>query len=102
MFVFYSAPAIHRICCLLLPLTTAAITWGIFGVIFLCNPVQKYWQPGMEGNCTDVEKHFRSSAILGIILDFALWLLPLPMIGTLQIPRREKLGLLLVFGLGAL
>jgi hypothetical protein len=102
MFVFYAAPAIRCTCYFLLPLTAAAISWGIFGVVFLCSPVQKYWRPNIEGKCMDVETHFRSSAILGIILDFAIWLLPLPMIGRLQVQGKQKIGLFIVFGLGAL
>jgi hypothetical protein len=50
----------------------------------------------------DKEKHFWSASIIGIVIDFAIWILPLPVIGLLKLPRRQKLGLLFVFGLGVL
>jgi hypothetical protein len=68
----------------------------------MCKPIQKYWKPNLPGKCLDVEKHFWSSAIVGIILDFIIWIFPMPVIGTLNLVRRQKLGLLVVFGLGGL
>lgn len=48
------------------------------------------------------EQHFWSASVIGIVLDVAIWTLPIPVIGRLKLPRRQKAGLLVVFGLGVL
>ncbi|KAL6704524.1 hypothetical protein ACN47E_008153 [Coniothyrium glycines] len=89
------------VCCsVLLVVILGAAAWGIFGVIFLCKPVQQYWDITLPGSCMDAEDHFWSTSIIGIVLDWAIWLLPVPAIGRLRLPRRQKIGLILVFGLG--
>jgi hypothetical protein len=50
----------------------------------------------------DKENHFWSTSIIGIVLDFAIWLFPMPVVGKLKLPKRQKMGLLAVFGLGGL
>jgi hypothetical protein len=37
-----------------------------------------------------------------ILIDFAIIILPLPMLKTLQLPAAEKLGLTVIFGIGLL
>jgi len=48
------------------------------------------------------ENHFWSTSIIGLVLDFSIWVLPIPVIGKLNLPSRQKLGLVAVFGLGGL
>jgi hypothetical protein len=50
----------------------------------------------------DKESHFWSTSIIGIILDFTIWVLPIPVVGKLKLPKRQKIGLVTVFGLGGL
>jgi|TARA_R110002003_G_scaffold219_3_gene16475 hypothetical protein len=89
-------------CYILLLLILGAAAWGVFGVIFLCNPVHSYWDMTASGKCTDAEDHFFSTSIIGIVLDWAVWILPIPVVGRLKLPHRQKIGLLAVFGLGGL
>lgn len=77
-------------------------TWGIFGVIFLCKPINNYWNLDVSGTCFNAEIHFKSTSILGIVLDWAIWLMPMPVVSRLKLPRRQKGGVLVVFGLGGL
>jgi hypothetical protein len=74
----------------------------VFGVIFLCNPIPSYWDLRVSGMCRNAEDHFFSTSILGIFLDWAIWILPIPVVGRLKLPRRQKMGLLAVFGLGGM
>jgi hypothetical protein len=87
-------------CYLLLAVILGAAAWGVFGVIFLCNPIPSYWDLRVPGSCGNAEDHFFSTSILGIVLDWAIWILPIPVVGRLKLPRRQKMGLLAVFGLG--
>ena len=50
----------------------------------------------------DAETHFFSTSVIGIILDWAIWILPIPVVGRLKLPRRQKWGLMGVFGLGGM
>ena len=40
--------------------------------------------------------------MLGIVADWAVWVVPIPVVGRLRLPRRQKIGLLGVFGLGGM
>jgi hypothetical protein len=89
-------------CYAILVCSLGAAVWGVFGVIFLCSPVHKYWHIAVAGTCTNAESHFWSTSIIGIVLDWTIWLLPIPVIGRLRLPRRQRIGLLVVFGLGGI
>lgn len=89
-------------CHILLVLVLAAAGWGVGGVIFLCKPVQKYWNGELSGTCINAEYHFWSTAILGIVLDWVIWGLPMPVIGKLKVGRQQRIWLMGMFGLGAL
>lgn len=74
----------------------------LFWSIFQCNPIHKFWQWWAAGYC------FRTAVILVIlepinsIVDFALVILAMFMIRSLQIARRTKWKLRFLFGLGSL
>lgn len=87
-------------CYSLLVLVFGATVWCVFGIIFLCNPVQTYWNVSIDGRCMDAEHHFWSTSIIGIVIDWAIWILPMPVVGDLSLPKRQKWGLWAVFGLG--
>jgi hypothetical protein len=48
------------------------------------------------------ESHFWSTSIIGIVLDFSIWVLPIPVVGKLRLPKRQKISLTAVFNLGGL
>jgi hypothetical protein len=94
-------PAVY--CCYLLLFTILSVTaWGVSGVVFLCRPVRSYWNLDVHGKCISAEIHFASASIIGIVVDWAIWILPIPLVGRLKLPYRQRVGLLIVFGLGVL
>jgi hypothetical protein len=89
------------ICCyILLFCILCGTAWGIFGVIFLCPPISAYWDVKASGTCMNAETHFFSTAVVGIVLDWAIWILPIPVVGQLKLPQKQKRGLMGMFGLG--
>ena len=100
IFSHLSYPKYH--CYILFLLIIGATAWGVFGIIFLCNPVKTYWDVRADGKCMNAEHHFWSTSIVGIIIDWAIWILPMPIVGRLRLPRRQKIGLWIVFGFGGL
>lgn len=98
--LFSLIPSIKYTCFVLLFIIVGATAWGVGGVIFLCRPVQQYWDMTVGGTCMDAESHFWSTSIIGIVLDWTIWILPIPVVGKLKLPRRQKSSVLVVFGLG--
>ncbi|CAJ2499998.1 Uu.00g028510.m01.CDS01 [Anthostomella pinea] len=55
-----------------------------FGTIFLCDPVQKGWNPFLPGTCGTTASLFLGSAIPSVVIDLIIMLLPLPKIWGLH------------------
>ncbi|KAG9193178.1 hypothetical protein G6011_03213 [Alternaria panax] len=98
--IFSVVPSIIWICHVLFVLVVGATAWGILGNAFLCEPIQSYWNVSVSGTCMDKENHFWSTSTIGLLLDFAIWVLPIPVIGKLKLPKRQRISLFGVFGLG--
>lgn len=81
-------------------------TSGIFMVLtssFSCLPVRYFWDPSVEGGrCINRVAFWYSTSAINISTDLAVWLLPMPVLKNLQLPRRQKYTLIGVFALGGL
>ncbi|KAI1344489.1 hypothetical protein F5Y15DRAFT_113185 [Xylariaceae sp. FL0016] len=72
-------------------------------ILFQCAPIQYFWLQwdGVHrGQCIDVRALVWASAIVGIILDFWLILLPLLFVVHLQLPRKTKIFVCSMFAMG--
>lgn len=78
-------------------------TIGIFfSLLFACNPVEKSFNALVtEGTCISTASLYIATAVFNIASDVVLFVLPLPMISGLQMPRKQKLGLVFIFGIGS-
>ncbi|CAI6336151.1 unnamed protein product [Periconia digitata] len=74
----------------------------VLGCIFVCYPVQRFWKTHITGNCIDTFASWLSNAILNIITDLMIIILPMPVVRNLQLRPRQKLLLMGVFAFGAL
>ncbi|KFY05662.1 hypothetical protein V491_09070 [Pseudogymnoascus sp. VKM F-3775] len=73
--------------------------------LFRCTPMAAGWQftpTDSDYHCIDVVVIHLSTMPLNILSDLAIILLPLPVISTLRLPRRQKLILVLMLTLAAL
>ncbi|EME43579.1 hypothetical protein DOTSEDRAFT_174493 [Dothistroma septosporum NZE10] len=92
---------IIRICCwILMAALLPATCWGVFGGIFLCSPTAKLWNVQLPGHCRNAQTYWASVAGVNIGLDFLTLVLPIPVIGGLHLPRKQKFLTILVFILG--
>lgn len=74
----------------------------MFPLIFACTPVQKTWDlTVLEGSCIDRTPVFIATAVLNMVTDICLLVLPIPMIAKLQMSRAKKVGLICMFGVGS-
>lgn len=73
----------------------------VLSVLTACVPLQKFWNPSVDGVCQPFSVLW---AVIGFNAgsDLLLVLLPLPVICGLTLPRRQKVGLVIVFTIGLL
>ena len=74
--------------------------WSSLHLILTTFKVQKTWIPATIGSCLPDVPTFTGLAIVTIVYDIIIFLLPIPLIWTLQIRKRRKIALMGVFLLG--
>lgn len=81
-----------------------ACTWNVAQsvvVSFACVPVSLIY-PSMAGRCPDSLPIWYTAAAMNIATDFIVFALPIPLINSLLLPMKQKILLILIFGLGFL
>lgn len=74
----------------------------LFSVAFACNPINMAYDITVtEGSCIDRPAVFKATAAFGIITDVLIFLIPIPMVMTLRLSRRKKIGLMMLFTIGS-
>jgi hypothetical protein len=75
----------------------------IFPLIFACTPIRRNWDVTItDGSCIDRTPLYMATAVLNMITDVLLLVLPIPMVIRLQMPRAQKAGLICIFGVGSM
>ncbi|KAH7161852.1 hypothetical protein EDB81DRAFT_353670 [Dactylonectria macrodidyma] len=73
----------------------------IFIMLLSCIPLQATWDPRVHGKCgPNVLTLWYFNGVFNIVSDVAIFILPLPVIYKLQLPRSHKLCLVAIFCLG--
>ncbi|KGO75536.1 hypothetical protein PITC_082430 [Penicillium italicum] len=71
--------------------------------IFQCTPVQYYYNKDLKGHCMSGQvQFFQTMGSIALVEDVIILCLPIPVFWRLQINRRQKIALILVFSLGGL
>ncbi|KAM5344187.1 hypothetical protein ACJ41O_012724 [Fusarium nematophilum] len=63
---------------------------GVFIKIFICWPISAYWR-GETDKCLDQSAIITADAIISVISDLVILLLPTPLTWSLQLSRRKRL-----------
>ncbi|KAH6988351.1 hypothetical protein EDB80DRAFT_654432 [Ilyonectria destructans] len=71
-----------------------------FLLTLVCLPVAKFWDSTIPGQCLDSLTIWYVLAGFNLATDLAIFFLPLPVIRSLQLPQKQKVMLIAVFGLG--
>ncbi|KAL8795742.1 MAG: hypothetical protein Q9195_001793 [Heterodermia aff. obscurata] len=75
----------------------------MFVTIFACRPIRAAWDPSVAGaKCLDLNLAYISQAIMNVITDFVILLLPMPILWGLHLDRNKKLQLIGIFMTGSL
>ncbi|KLJ09095.1 hypothetical protein EMPG_15486 [Blastomyces silverae] len=76
--------------------------FGAITTIFICTPVSVMWSPTFPVGCIDILYFNYFNAAFHILTDILLAVLPIPILKTLHINRRRKIGLIFCFSIGML
>jgi hypothetical protein len=75
--------------------------WTVFSSIFMCVPVRAFWSHE-KATCLNQFAVWFTNAAINILTDFAIILLPIPVIQKLNLGKRQKIGLISIFAVGGL
>ncbi|KAJ5182712.1 hypothetical protein N7492_000328 [Penicillium capsulatum] len=73
-----------------------------FFSIFQCSPIKAYWDisPQYPHKCMNDGAIVFSASVINIFTDFLTTTLPMPLIWSLNLPARQRLAVISIFGLG--
>ncbi|OJD25821.1 hypothetical protein ACJ73_02808 [Blastomyces percursus] len=74
--------------------------WVVIGSFLTCVPVKRFWDDTVEGSCMSRDALWLSTAIAHIVTDIILLAMPMPILIRLNLPKRQRIGLVLVLALG--
>lgn len=84
------------------------ISWCIAAAaaaIFRCRPIRYGLLPFTEevlSHCGDIYLYSLVTSVFNVIFEFWILVMPLPVVWTLQLPRKQKVAVSCIFMLGAL
>ncbi|KAL1306509.1 hypothetical protein AAFC00_005204 [Neodothiora populina] len=67
-----------------------------------CTPIRASWDIRVKGHCLSNMLVWFTAAGLALFSDLAILILPMPVVSSLKLPRRQRLELISVFGLGSI
>ncbi|RYP53581.1 hypothetical protein DL768_001445 [Monosporascus sp. mg162] len=67
---------------------------------FSCSPIKKFWDPTLPGTCIPYLPLWYINAAGNLATDMAIFLLPLPALGSLNLRSPQKIFLICIFSLG--
>ncbi|KXX73599.1 Phosphoglucosamine mutase [Madurella mycetomatis] len=73
--------------------------WGLGMYLTMCIPIEKMWDTSISGYCHPWSVWW-ALTYLHIITDFMIFVIPIPVVSTMTIPKRQKAGILIVFSVG--
>ncbi|KAI4938390.1 hypothetical protein J4E85_000830 [Alternaria conjuncta] len=86
---------------LTMAVVVAYTIWTVFSSIFTCTPVRAFWTHE-KSTCLNQFAVWFTNAAINILTDFAIILLPIPVIQKLNLGKRQKIGLISIFAVGGL
>lgn len=71
-------------------------------VFLMCRPLAYNWDSSIDATCGNVLGGYLSVHIFNFVIDLIIALLPAPVLWKLQMPKGKKVGIAIIFALGAL
>ncbi|KAK1140320.1 hypothetical protein N8T08_010455 [Aspergillus melleus] len=97
--IFRSKP-FRYLCLSLITIQTMWCVMVILISLLLCQPLKLNWDPTAEGHCSSMSASYLCVHIINLLLDVAVGVAPTPELWKLQMKRRRKIELSILFALG--
>jgi hypothetical protein len=87
-----------------LVVTLSAYISIFFSLLFACKPIAASWDPLLLpiAVCINRGGIYIAQAVIGIVTDVLLLALPIPTVLKLQMPTKQKFGLVGIFAVGSM
>ncbi|KAH6663234.1 hypothetical protein B0J14DRAFT_707230 [Halenospora varia] len=96
----FPLPSFERLCNMSLGFLVVWAIAGTLGSMLNCLPIERNWDASAPTNCVGRMYFWQAYAIMHIITDVLILVMPLPLLKTLPLPRVQKGVLVAVFSLG--
>ncbi|EKG19959.1 hypothetical protein MPH_02787 [Macrophomina phaseolina MS6] len=97
----FATKKMQTACRIVLVLNTMFTLETVIISVFDCTPIPYFWDKSIEGgHCVDFGAMWFSHASVNIAFDLVIVVLPMPVINSLNLPRRQKIALMGIFALG--
>ncbi|KAF1994090.1 hypothetical protein P154DRAFT_586904 [Amniculicola lignicola CBS 123094] len=73
----------------------------IFLMLFQCTPIRGYWDPGAKQHCINLRVTLIIIAAFNSLSDFLVYLWPAKPLWSLQLPLKQRIGLVVIFAVGS-
>ena len=71
-------------------------------IVAQCEPIRHFWDRDRPGSCMRMTPTLFANTIFSVVADVVILLMPLPMVFTLKITTKQRIGLIFIFGIGIL
>ncbi len=97
----FTFPRIRKAVYVVISLTIALIFAVILESFLLCRPFKFTWDKEIQGGvCGNAVYAYLAISIINLVIDFAVVLLPMPILWKLQMPVGKKVAISAMLGLG--
>ncbi|KAJ5796903.1 uncharacterized protein N7518_005443 [Penicillium psychrosexuale] len=93
----------HRmrvVCWIMITILAVYGTWAVISAFLNCIPVAKFWDDSIQGFCLNKTNLWFSNASMHISTDIAILIIPIPALMAVDLPRKQKVALMIMFALG--
>ncbi|KAI0482946.1 hypothetical protein GGR56DRAFT_686095 [Xylariaceae sp. FL0804] len=100
---YYRVLAIQKMRTILLVAMAIIGSWSLSQVlvgIFICTPIAGFWNPSLHATCIPNLPQWYINSAGNIATDIAIFIIPLPVLGHLNLPKAQRLVLIGIFSLG--
>lgn len=74
-----------------------------FDWVYTCRPINKYWDLNItDGSCINWVKIGVFASVMNCLTDVSLLVLPMIILRNLRLPRKQKIGVIIVLMTGGL
>lgn len=70
--------------------------------IWICTPIGAFWNPSIRVSCINTVLLFRIDNYVSVITDALICILPVPLMWSIQMTTKKKIGIGLLLGAGGL